>query len=101
MKITTATIYDRCDRISEDLDAYLADPRAVRAERSAALACQVLVDGLRVLGPSEELEPRWDAVLFTLEAISRADTVGRPAAHVYRATYRTLANGHPTTAQEG
>lgn len=89
------TIMTRCDQAEEDLEAYLADSTTSRAERGAALACQVIVDGLRTVTLVADVVPRWDGVLFTLEAISRADTVGRPASHVYRTTYRILAGTSP------
>lgn len=74
----------------EHVLAYLEDPKVTGAQRKAALTCKTLVGGLLSL-EGEELDERVDATLFTLESLRLADTVGRPAAHVYRTTYRAIA----------
>lgn len=74
----------------EHVLAYLEDDKVTGAERKAALTCKTLVQGLLAL-EGDELNERIDAVLCTLESLHLADTVGRPASHVYRTTYRALA----------
>lgn len=85
--MTITSIYAHCETAQETLDSRAPDAREV----GALTTCQVLLDGLRVACPAEDLAARWRAVLHALEALHRADTVGLPESRVYRTVYRALS----------
>ena len=59
-------IMARCDIAEEDLEAYRRDEKTAIAERVAATACLVLVDGLRIITPVDDISARWHSVLHVL-----------------------------------
>lgn len=90
--VSTAAILSRVMAAREHCQAFTADERTSPAERKAAIAANLMLDGLLDTYGQDVMAEKWDAALFTLEALSRAhDSLGNSTRHTFRTIYRALA----------